>query len=421
VTAQLHPTLSETVTVVDGVVHIIDLVETEPGVVETLEGIDDAEAGVRTLLRIGAHSVRLASTDLETQLVERRFDALAGNFDTTVNKAVSSINEVTSELLDDEHGSIPAVLGQLRSELSKLLDDTFDPDSKSSVIASIDQVLTTATEQMARNIRATFNLDQPDSPLARTKKEMVDTVKDEVRTVLAEVHKMHETVTAASAVAEVSDKLTSKGVSFEELIAAGLGPCATIHSDVVEAVGRTGGSAGTRKGDLLVTLCPEDTAGRPARFVLEAKDQKLSMTKTLAELDAALENHDAVAAIAVFAGENLAPIGVTFWYSGNRAILVYAKADPDGRALRLAYEWARWVCRRTMARDDGPALEVEAVHAAIDRARLALKRHQSIKACHSAIKNKADEARGHVADLVAGVDQAIVELLDAIHGNTEPT
>ena len=132
------------------------------------------------------------------------------------------------------------------------------------------------------------------------------------------------------------------------------------------------------------------------------------------QLPAVPANHDATAAIAVFAGEHLAPVGVTFWYSGNRAILVYAKTDPDRQALRLAYEWARWVCRRTMARDDGPALEVEAVHAAIDRARQGLKRHQSIKACHSAIKNKADEARTHVADLVAGVDQAIAELLDAI-------
>jgi hypothetical protein len=407
------------VTVADGVVHIIDLVETDPAVVEALEGAEDAESGVRTLLRIGAQSVRLASVDLDTQAVERRFDTLAGTFDSTVTKAVSSIADVTGALLDEEHGSIPTVLGQLRQDLSKLLGDTFDPDSKSSVIATVETVLTRASEQMAGNIRATFSLDLPDSPLARTKKEMVDTVKEEVRTVLAQVHNLHETFTAAAAVAEVSDKLTSKGISFEDLIGAGLGPCATVHSDIVEAVGRSSGSAGTLKGDLLVTVCPDDTAGRPARFVFEAKDQKLSMTKTLAELDAALANHDASAAIAVFAGEHLAPMGVTFWYSGNRAILVYAKADPDRQALRLAYEWARWVCRRTLAREVGPALEVEAVHAAIDRARQALKRHQTIKACHSVIKNKADEAKAHVADLVAGVDQAIAELLDSIQGSEE--
>lgn len=417
-TTPIH-NLPTPVTVIDGVLHIVDLVETDPAVVETLDDTDDPESGVHTLLRIGAQSVRLASAELDTQLVERRFDALAGTFDSTITKAVSSIAAATGELLDEEHGSLPATIGQLRDELTRLLGDTFDSDSKSSAIAKIETVLAATTEQMSRNVRATFSLDQPDSPLARTKKEMVDTVKEEVRAVLAQVHTLHETVNATSAVAQVAEKLTSKGVTFEELVEVGLEPCATVHGDIIEAVGRASGAAGTRKGDLLVTLCADDTAGIPVRFVLEAKDQKLSMTKTLSELDAALANHDAAAAIAVFAGEHLAPMGATFWYSGNRAILTYAKSDPDRQALRLAYEWARWVCRRTAARDDGPFLEVEAVHAAIDRARQALRRHQTIKACHSAIKNKADEARTHVAELVAGVDQAIVELLDAIQGDDE--
>lgn len=113
-------------------------------------------------------------------------------------------------------------------------------------------------------------------------------------------------------------------------------------------------------------------------------------------------------------------MGTTFWYSGNRAVLVYSKVDPDGQALRLAYESARWLCRHTMARDDGPALEVEAVHAAIDRARQALKRHPNIKALHAAIKNKTNEARIHVAGVVAGVDQAIAELFSTPSKMTKP-
>jgi hypothetical protein len=147
--------------------------------------------------------------------------------------------------------------------------------------------------------------------------------------------------------------------------------------------------------------------------VLEAKDQKLSMTKTLAELDAALANHEASAAIAVFAGEHLSPVGLPFWYSGNRAVLVFDKADPDPKALQLAYEWARWISRRTV-HDTGDSFDVADIHAGVDRVRQALKRHQAIKACHSTIKNKADEARGHVADLVTEVDHAMSELLDLV-------
>ena len=134
------------------------------------------------------------------------------------------------------------------------------------------------------------------------------------------------------------------------------------------------------------------------------------MTKTLAELDAALTNHDASAAIAIFASEHLAPITIPFWYSGNRAVLIYDKTEPDPRALQLAYEWARWLCRRTNHTKE-PTLDIEAVTAALERAQQALKRHQSIKACRSTIKNKADEAHRHVADLVTDVNQAISELL----------
>jgi len=114
------------------------------------------------------------------------------------------------------------------------------------------------------------------------------------------------------AVAEVANKLTAKGASFEELIACHLGPFASIHGDIAEVVGRTTGAGGTRKGDLRVTVSADDTGGREMRFVLEAKDQKLSMTRTLTELDAALANHDANAAIAVFAGEHLAPVSLPF-------------------------------------------------------------------------------------------------------------
>lgn len=305
---------------------------------------------------------------------------------------------------------MPSVIGGLKGELTKLLGDTFDPDSKTSALAKIEAVLDGSSDQLARSIRATFSLDQPDSPLTRTKREMTEVIQREVGTVLNEVRTLQQSMVANAAVAEVSEKLTAKGVGFEALIAIGLAPFAGVHGDVIEATGRNVGSAGTLKGDLLITLCDDDTGGQSARFVIEAKDQRLSMTKTLAELDAALANHDAGAAIAVFASENQAPIALPFWYSGNRAILIYDKHDPEPRGLQLAYEWARWVCRRARTNVE-PQLDLDAVMAAVERARQALRRHQTVKACHSAIKKKADEAGGHVADLVGDINQAVEELL----------
>jgi hypothetical protein len=137
------------------------------------------------------------------------------------------------------------------------------------------------------------------------------------------------------------------------------------------------------------------------------------MSKTLAELDAAATNHQAGAAIAVFASTEVAPVSLPFWYSGSRAILVFDRDEPDLRALQLAYQWARWVTRRSLAAVDD-ALDVAEVEAAIARARQALTKHQSIKACHSSIRNKADEAGRHVAALVDEVDQAMSTLRDIL-------
>jgi len=90
--------------------------------------------------------------------------------------------------------------------------------------------------------------------------------------------------------------------------------------------------------------------------------------------------------------------------------LVFNRLDPDPRSLRLAYEWARWVCRRQSRDNDAGAIDTDEVLAALDRARRALKRHQTIRTCHSLIKAKSDEAGTHVAALVGEVDQAIDEL-----------
>lgn len=395
--------------------HFTDFVESDPDVVRVIGDADDQEAAAHALLRIGGQAARIASTDLDTELVERRFAGMAHAFETTVAKAASGIADATERLLDEETGSLPKVIAGVKDDLGTLLGDTFDSDSKTSVIAKIEQILNEGAQQLGANVRATFNLDQPDSPLSRTKRDLVEVVKDEVGVVVREVRDIAVAIAAKSAAADLADKLTAKGTSFEDLIAIGVDQIAAVHGDMAERVGTTAGASGTKTGDHLVTVNLDDTCGLEARFVLESKDRNLSMSKTMAELDGAMRNHGAAAAIAVFARADLAPVSLPFWYSGNRAILVFDKEHPDRRGLHLAYEWARWTVRRFIASDSDSeaAIDVAEVEAAITRARQALAKHQAIKSCHSAIRKKADEAGLHVAGLVDEVDQAMHELMTA--------
>jgi hypothetical protein len=148
--------------------------------------------------------------------------------------------------------------------------------------------------------------------------------------------------------------------------------------------------------------------------VLESKDRKLSMTKTMEELDKALGNHAASAGVAVFSRQELAPSPLPFTWTGNRAILVYDKEDPEEQALQLAYAWARWMCRRDLT-SDANDLDIGRVEAALTKARQALLRHQSARSCFSAATKKIEEGTTHVSSLVEEVREAIAELWDELN------
>jgi hypothetical protein len=383
-------------------------------VVQIIMDADDPEGAAHTLLRIGAHSVRIASTDLSTELVERRFTRMADLIDRSVEAAVNRLADTTNHLLDEETGTFPKVVAEVTGELEQLLSDAFDEDSKSSVIAKIENVLTDNAVGLAKTVKSTFDLDEPASPLARTKREVVEVVKDEVGNVMHEVREIATAIATNTATERIASKLTSKGISFEDLVAVSLEQIAAVYGDIVERVGTTVGAAGTKQGDVRVTLCLDDTFGQEVRIVFECRDREVSMSKTLADLDGATANHQASAALAVFAEASLAPVALPLWYSGSRAIFTFDKGEPDLQMLQLAYAGGRWVARRSLVANGDDAADAAVIEAAFGRARLALTKHQTIKSCHSVIKKKADEAKLHVDALVDEVDQALTTLRDLL-------
>jgi hypothetical protein len=402
------------VIILAGEVHIDDFVETDPNVHRVLSEADEPEEAVHAFLRVGAQATLLARTDLETQVVERRFEDLARRFDSSLEGAVSRLTDMSSKLLDDEEGALPRIFEDVKTGIGAILDDTFDEDSKSSAIAKMDAVLEGAIKRLDSSVRASLDLDSPDSALAKTKREILETVKEQGHDLRKELHEVTLTLAAGKARSETLELTAIKGLSYEELLEIGVASIATIHGDVAERVGTRTGVVGTKSGDHLVTINVEDTCGQEARFVFECKDRRLSMSKTMDQLADAIENHAARAAIAVFSRQELAPTPLLFYPSGNRAVLVYDKDEPDDYALQLAYAWARWNCRRELTAD-GTALDVERIEAALARARQALTRHQSARSCFSAATKKIEEGAGHVVSLVDEVRGALAELWDELN------
>ena len=402
------------ITVFDGEVRIDDFVETDPNVFRVLVEADEPEEVVHTILRVGAQAALVAQTDLEAQVVERRFDGMARAFDSSLESAVARITDVSSKLLDEEQGALPRIFADVKTGIAAILEETFDEDSKSSAIAKMDTVLEAAVQRLDHNVRAAFDQDAPDSALAKTKKEILETVKEQARDLRKELQEVALAVAASKARGHVVELTAIKGFSYEDVLGSGLASIASIYGDIAENVGTKTGISGTKQGDHLVTINSEDTCGQDARFVLECKDRRLGMTKTMDELAKAIENHAATAAIAVFSRQALAPSPLPFYWSGNRAVLTYDKDDPDDNALRLAYAWARWVCRRELTAD-GAALDVARIEAALMRARQALQRYQAARGCFTAATKKIDEGAGHISVLVDEVRGALSELWEELN------
>ena len=113
-TVQLTPTQHSHVVLLDGEVRIVDFGETDPYVHRVLSESADPEEATHTILRVGAQAILIAGADLDAQVVERRFEGLARDFDSSLGTAVSRIGQVSSELLDGENG---ALLQRVRAEL----------------------------------------------------------------------------------------------------------------------------------------------------------------------------------------------------------------------------------------------------------------------------------------------------------------
>src|SRR5262249_41554751 len=153
------------------------------------------------------------------------------------------------------------------------------------------------------SVRRLLDPDNEESPLARWRAEIVREVRDRgeaIETVLGEL-------TTKLKLDEQRDDLMAltaiKGFDFEELVFEVLGPIVTPLQDVPSHVGNEAGSTGGKVGDLVVDLDPAAVRGRRARYVVECKDRSLSLKKALEELDGAIANRDADAALMVFSSE----------------------------------------------------------------------------------------------------------------------
>jgi hypothetical protein len=368
----------------------------------------DVDALVHDLLAVGGRAMSAAQTTTDVAIVESAFGDMQTTFAGELARFGSELEKKTSELLDADDGALPRSFEQFKFQLETLLGDTFDPDSKRSVLALFERVMREVGTEHVKTIRALIDADNDESPLGRYRGEIVKVVEKETGKVKDAVEELKTRFAVEEGRSELFDLTTHKGFVYEDELEATLVRICQPHGDVCERVGGTPGTRG-KKGDFKLAINPEDVAGRDVTVAVEAKNQQLTLRETLKELDRCIANRETVAGIAVFAKAEQCPCEDPFAYYGNRAIVAFDPQEPSELALRLAVAWARWIGRRQLA-TSADALDLDRIGALIDDARKALRTRSTIDRALTTSANKIGEAKGHLSLLVAAVEAALASI-----------
>jgi hypothetical protein len=396
--------------VLGGTLQISNFVETDPTVVRVLDEADDKPAELHRILVLGASVSQVTTSTVGTINLTDTIERLTESVEDSVDNAVGGIAAAARALLDGEDGQLPKAFADFRTRFEAMLGQHFDPDKKTSLVGKFEELLHAAADEQTKRLNRALDPHDPDSLVGRLRDDVVKTVKEESADLAKQVQELKETIATTAAASSASkamfNKTTAKGFKFEDVAEQIIGAIAAGHGDLAVRVSTELGSSGTKDGDEVVTINPEDTRGEHACVLWEFKDKKMSLKAILDELDKGIANRDACVGIAVFGTEAYAPTTVPFMTYGNKAILVVDKDEPDAGAFRLAYMFGRWVARRALG-DHADELDVARVESLIDDAQRAVARIAQVRKCHSTAKKGIEDAAGQVDALVHEVEVAL--------------
>lgn len=398
----------------DGHVILDHFEEPDPVVVRVISDADDVLEASHACLQVGARALLAGHAALDEVLVGRSFEQLVGRLDASVDRGVGRIAQTATDLLGDDDGALTRMLVDLRAELEQCLGQLFDPQSKTSALSLLEDVFASAATRSAQSLRASLDLEDEESPLGRWRAELTRVVREQTDGILREVKELATNIAVQDGRAELWERTTLKGLAYEDVVHLAFAEVAAHHGDVIESVGRERGAIGALTGDIAVALSPEECGEHPRSFVIEAKNRKLGLRKTLEELSAAMANREAHVGIAVFASRDFAPTPSVFVPYGDKAILVLDADTPDPAAVELAYVWARWTLRRSQV-GDAESLDTEQISEGIAAAVRALDRSSTIRRCHSTVRKQIEQASVELTDLVTEARAAIDQIRSAVN------
>jgi hypothetical protein len=366
---------------------------------------DERAALIERALRVGLTAIQSVGVTVNVDAVRAEFQGLLRQTEAANERAATALDQTLRQNFADGEGQLPRTLEKFlgdKGQLRGFVDDLFDEAKRDSAIGRMKTLLGTYFDGDASRLAQLLDPTRLGSPLHQFRTEMAAGFK-EIGEKLAALE------AAGSARASERSKSAAKGGDFEDTIEAILGELARGSGDLLERTGTdTGALMTSKKGDFVLTLNAEATAGADLRVVVECKDRYMSGRAMRDELREAKSNRDAMVAVVVFTPAH-APAGIApFDVRAGDVYCVVDPAAPDAATMEAAVRLARLLALQTL-RERDVEVDAAAISEALKGVREQLENLRALKLALTSIGTSAKEVYAGLDRLRDGILARIAE------------
>jgi hypothetical protein len=360
---------------------------------------------VERALRVGLTAIQSVGVSVNVDAVRAEFQGLLRQTEAANEKAATALDVMLRQNFADGEGRLPRTLERFlgdKGQLRAFVDELFDEAKRDSAIGRMKVLLGSYFDGDASRLAQLLDPTRLGSPLHQFRVEMAEG--------FSRLNERLSAIEAAGAArASERSKSAAKGADFEEVVDGLLGEISRGSGDILERTGTEAGAAiGSKKGDFVLTLNAEATAGAELRVVVECKDRYVSGRGMRDELRDAKSNRDAAVALVVFTAAH-APAGIAPF--DIRAGDVYCVVDPlapDAATLEAAVRLARLLALQTL-KDHDVEVDAAAIASALNGVREQLETLRSLKLTLTSIGASAKDVYAGLDRLREGILARITE------------
>jgi hypothetical protein len=360
---------------------------------------------VERALRVGLTAIQSVGVTVNVDAVRAEFQGLLRQTEAANERAATALDVMLRQNFADGEGRLPRTLEKFlgdKGQLRSFVDELFDEAKRDSAIGRMKVLLGSYFDGDASRLAQLLDPTRLGSPLHQFRVEISEGFA-----------KLNERLAAleAAGAARASEraKSTAKGADFEDVVDAMLGDISRGSGDILERTGtETGSAIGSKKGDFVLTLNADATAGCELRVVVECKDRYVSGRAMRDELREAKSNRDAAVALVVFTPAH-APTGIApFDVRSGDVYCVVDPAAPDAATLEAAVRLARLLALQTL-RERDVEVDAAAIAVALNGVREQLETLRSLKLTLTSIGTSAKEVYAGLDRLRDGILARLTE------------